>query len=452
MKTLILRFADYFVPTTYYERELRIRARMIILLIAFSAVMQAIRFVYGAVSGVLPFDQLAKIFVYFLIQSAFLFLIKCYKQVEWSAFAYHTLTFFVIATNTVTDSKSVVTSSFQLYPLTLVFGFIVLTDYRKRLGLLAVSIFFSTASILLIKNGVSVSYNFSTPNFMTVYNVTVVTRLMLLLLCMYWYVQIKDMGARDLDQDMERRIASAKLLELNSLSRSYFPELGAPLARFQQEINDLLERDALIPNLDMARLTRQVTQIKDLTASISWIYKAYRNEQMGKAPASYLHTQVKHLMERKLSGTNVRIHFKPLASSFEMNGPLPTVFLLQLKVLEHVLARASLPSDSPLEFSMGVESVDWKVYLRLEWIEAEADAAGTKTNVLTSQEESDNEVFSPEFVREETLKELMALSSAEMIEDYSGPRHRITIRGAWSTPPVFNEKQSAPREAFQRNY
>lgn len=427
MKNLIFKFTDYIAPESHYESEMLIRARLFILMVAASALVGAIEIITRLVNDVPFLVSPWLLLLYIVLQIGFLVAIKLSKKLEWCALVYSFLVVFFVFYQCAFIIKSFAYSSHQLFAMTLVLGFLVLTDNRKRLALLLASLGFSIAAVLATPEINNPTYSFQNPTFLNSYSFTFARKILLILICMYCFAKVKDIGTRKLNEEMERRIESAKLSEISSLTRTYFPELKIPLSEFQNQIDSLLMKREKISPSELEELNEKVKLMKTITGTISWIYRAYRNDSMTKVPSSYLQTQLVEVLERKLKLTELNLFAKPHGANYDLSGPLPTVFLLQLKVLEQILAQANLVRETGLEFSMGRDEDMKGVYLRLEWTES----SPIRTKIIPDKKESTSEVFSTAFVREETIRELVGLTSAKIVEDFEGYRGSVKIKGEW---------------------
>lgn len=428
MRNLLFSFINYFVPDTYAGSELRMRAQIVIVLISLSISRLVAGLIIGAITGAVFLREAGIFYFYIFLQIAFLFFLKFFKQVEWTAFIYSFLVLSIVTLEVVFKAKSIAYSSFQLYTTLLVFSIVAITDSRKRLALLGISICLSSVAIYTLKQSpIDLNYSFALPNFTSSYLFAAVTTIAYMIGFMMIFTRLKDNAIKAQVDEIESRIASAKLHEVSSLTQSLFPDLAVPLKNFQKEVLRLNSVEEKEVHKTLDSLHEQLINMKNLSSSIGWIYRAYRGDRLGHAPNSYIQSQLAYLLERKLSGTGIQLHASESLESFLLGGPIPTIFLLKLKVLELALAQEDFLHENGVEFSLYHLPESNRVCFELVWFESGL----RKAPLIAEGQDFHLEFLSPEFIRQETIGELIRESGAEIVEIQEGKRYTLRLLGAW---------------------
>ncbi|RZA16539.1 MAG: hypothetical protein EOP10_24380, partial [Proteobacteria bacterium] len=273
------------------------------------------------------------------VQILCLFAIKKTHWVEGISLLYIAGIALVVCLDTIFAAKSLIMPALQVYPLFLLLGFFISSRWEQRVALFVWLIVCSFACYFaLAKSAVRVPYGLDATTFVQQLSVMTITRAGLLIFCVSFYVRVKSLAELELEQDQLWQMQSLKLAEISLITQLMAPRLREPLKAFAAQLTELTNEPSLATPEFIGSMKNHVEGMTRIARGTSWIYKAYRNESVGRTSSQKFHEQLQFLLEGKiaLQSPHIILKLHPVPESV-LEGPLPSVLLLILSFFEELL-------------------------------------------------------------------------------------------------------------------
>ncbi|RZA23914.1 MAG: hypothetical protein EOP10_11430 [Proteobacteria bacterium] len=425
----LLQFADYFLPSTFHDRESRPRARTAIFMFLISTAFLIFSTTLTLLNATLSMQQAAIFSAVVSMQILCLFTIRKTHRVEDITLIYLALLALVVCLDTVFVAKSLFMPALQVYPLFLLLGFFISSRWQQKMGLFVWLVVCSLACyIALAQSGFTVPYGLDAATFVRQLSVSTITRAALTLFCVNFYVRVKSIAEAELEQEQLWQMQSLKLAEISLITQLMAPRLREPLKAFSTQLQAFKNEPNLATPEYIQKMKRHVEEMTRIARGTSWIYKAYRNESVGRISSHKFHEQLQFLLEGKIALQPPHITFtlNPVPDSI-LEGPLPSVLLLILSFFEELLNQNLNHSHKQrfiLETLLDHPSTLWRI--RHELIPSDS-----KSHENLGLRELDSATDRKPF-RTDLIRDLIESSQAKVSEYREGGEQIIEIRGEWN--------------------
>lgn len=433
-----LKCADYFLPSNFQEGERRSRARTSIFLFLISILLVSLTTFATYLNGTMLEAQAS---IYALAVCCMIFcllLIKKTRHLEWITVVYLCFIGTLITLDCLFVAKSLFSGSLQVFPLAILFGFFICSSWKKRAVLAA---WYASCAIVCFfamqENGFAIPYGMDQEKFIAQLVFSTAAKAVIAVLTINFYVRVKSIAEHDLENEMNWQMQSLKLGEISMMTQLLVPHLKIPLEGFRRELSKLKTDINLITPVFLQAMQVDVSAMTRIAQGTAWIYKAYRNESIGRTPSSVFQDQIAYLLTRKTEAarTQIQMIIEP-HEEFTLEGPLPTVLLLILTLFERTLSRMTPYSNS----------------LRIETIRTNGTILWRIKNHRNDERadhemihDADNEGINAQSLRDELIEELILLSKATIKEGFQGEDRILEVSGAW----VAQEKAKNEPLQFQ---
>ncbi|RZA26040.1 MAG: hypothetical protein EOP10_04970 [Proteobacteria bacterium] len=405
-----IAIADTFIPPIVKNREEQFKARLILYpnlcaaIIVFSILMTMIA------SGSFRYSQALSYFSLMILHVSFLFVLKKCTSIEWTGIAFLCVLSLKTAIETVYIAGSPINSGMHNFPLYLVFGFFITSRWQKRVVLAAWLLFLTVATMQLIRiQGFTLPYNQDIQTVVKNASIAIGLRSLLALVSVYWFVQIRNIADQDLDREIEWQIRSEKLDEITNMIKSMFPRLDVPLDRIGETLRTLKSTD-VSPRI--RELEADVIQLKEVAQSISWAYRAFRNEHIAETSSEIILEQLYVMLERSHFDSGWTIRVKSPDQPINLRGPVPSLMLLILSLVDQIIAGSSTIAERSVEIEF--KTVEGEQIWFLSWPPSD---------------------FTSKDMTKKILIEELGSNIKAKISDLTNPlRNLIEIRGKWQSP------------------
>ncbi|RZA16835.1 MAG: hypothetical protein EOP10_23875 [Proteobacteria bacterium] len=239
---------------------------------------------------------------------------------------------------------------------------------------------------------------------------------------------MKSIAEAELEQEQHWQMQSLKLAEISLITQLMAPRLREPLKSFSTQLTAFTNEPNLATPEFIRTMKSHVEEMTRIARGTSWIYKAYRNESVGRTSSQKFHEQLQFLLEGKIALQSPHITFllKPVPDS-ELEGPLPSVLLLILSFFEELLNQnlySKLKQRFVLETVLEHPFSIWRI--RHELLQ---DNCETNQGVGLGDF---NRSVDPKSLRTDLIRDLIESSQATVSEYYEGGEQVIEIRGEWN--------------------
>lgn len=414
--TFLMPILDRFVNPIHRETaESRMRARMIVFYFLFQLVLDMIGL---ALASMLPFFEVVVISLYVLIVVTCLALIRLGVSPEKVASSYIILSLSAVLVIILTTGTSSLID-FNLvnsFNFTLAIGGLVIPSKKIRRFI-----------VLFLTFGNGLLFSFlryrSENDLLTVTSqmamITVFTHLGFLLCLTAMILKIRSIAQKDIDQETEWQQRRSRLEETSSMTRTLRMLWDKPIHSFQ---NNLAILKRAHDTKSMIRMQGDLNELRLISQSFSWIYRAFREEGTSSILSTALFEQLQVLLSTKLREEGWTIRVKQPQQAVEVHGPIPTIMLFFFTILSEILDEG-LPLEQrrlSLELEQGGNLLTWT----LTW--------PGPIQELEEQPALDfSDVLSPASKRRELIRELTLACNADIRGFQSQGLRRMQIHGPW---------------------
>lgn len=428
----ILFLADFFLPADVRNRQMVFRTRTMIFVLLVSATMLSYVLALRLLANPVLDQQKVALGVYILIQVACLFGIKLTKRSEAIAAGY---LFFVLAVTTF-DVAYVNTSPFYSglvwFPITLLVTFVAISDRRKRLFLILSSLLFTVLCFYITYKNGNVDHSRSdVDTYVTNLYFSHLYKIIITAAFMFSYVAIKNIAQLELRNDLNLRLGSAKLDEINTLVQKLVPALADPLLDLRSDLEILAtsnEKEASREN----RIRDNLTFMTEISLGISLLYRACRNDQIIFINTDSLLKHMQVLFTRTASSSGWSIRCDGPSPPLSLEGPIPQVLLFLLFLVNDISSRPTVVEGSQILIKLVPAGPDLKGFFELMW-------NGLPDEPVKEMRTNDRDMNSFDHwadVRETLFENLAETASFEISTRHEAEWTSIKIAGPWFLKPL----------------
>lgn len=417
---------NIFLPKYPLTAELKVQAETLIFVVLYSAFQIVVTMVGSIISSGGSLSDFGTQTLIVSIQVGFLLFIRFKGSIENSALAYHSMTLFFLILDAIVAAKSFLASGLPYIPATLVVGFFTMKSPWRRYSLVGLSVFASLFIFFAIRDlGLQQPYNLIPQDYANGLLNSMLSKSVLTTFCTIWYVKSKRLLEAQRTRDLEDRIASRRIAEVNELIASLFPDLNQPLKSLQSLTHELRQIKNPVESYVMAKVEDQLASINLTVQTVTWIYRAYRNEAVPEMDLRFVSGQLDLLMQRKASASPYNVLVEQPESASLVAGKIPSVFLLLMNLLDLVQEK----SLKPIRFRIATEAS--AQHRQLTWrISVEGSDAGLVRSALRSLKLNDPFDVSSSATRIELINDLVIVSGTEL-SCGDGDSDELLVRGSF---------------------
>lgn len=247
---------------------------------------------------------------------------------------------------------------------------------------------------------------------------TVISQVALLIL-IAMILKIRIIAQNDIDQEAEWQQRSMRLEELSTMTRTMQVLLAGPTQTLQVEFGSLKSgHDAA----SMSRIETELDKLVLISQSLSWIYRAFRQEASSSILSTLFLQQLSTLPSSKIKEEGWTLETRHPEKPFEIYGPLPSLMLLLFSMIVQILEEhAREERQLTVELDSSEKMVTW----RLRW---PMEGGSQKEKHFAEDRPASS-------TRQELIRELTQVCNAEIRESEGQDVHELTICGAWLLTP-----------------
>lgn len=331
-------FVDFFLARNTSSGERRVRARMFAFLLLFSIVVVGGPFLAHVISGNSEPRHFLILLPIIIMQLVLLGILRFIKDHEWLCVFMMLGLESLWAIDVAHQQASFLAQGLRIFPLLVIIGLFCVTDVFKRI-LIVWGVVLAIGLIFVEVDKHSVAYLLAMDRpqidkmlLRSCFSITLVT-----LVIVYWYVYLKNLAMRDFELETQLRAQSAKLGEVTSTLRSLVPEFHQPLVKLEDDLLRLWESRSLPEAEVITTMNAQIERMTEVTQSVAWIYRAYRGETVGRTLSKHFAEHLLLLIRGKLHRRGWTAQIDGLTADAFLSGPMPTVLVLILTLIEHVV-------------------------------------------------------------------------------------------------------------------
>lgn len=403
---------DFFLPQKHLSKEEKFRARAIINIIGIAFIFVLLALIYGIVSGSYINAQVKVGLTAVSLQFGFLLFIKYTGHIDFAGFAFVALASLFSTVVTVYVGKSLLVTSTHTLISAMIMGFFFTTKthYRVMLG-------FAVASCTLfafwqLKDlGLVRPYGVEPQVFIDQVYLNYARRNLLVLACMVLYSKLKKLAYRDLDEEITVRTQEEKVSEVMFLIRSTFPEMRKTLERLKEETQHYQRYGRPRSDQTFQAIEESVNEMARVSRSMTWIYRACRNESVDRTSLEQVQIGLEDLLSRKLLHSGWGISFKSETTRQYLQGPIPSLMLLHISLIDRITKVTPVDAEPIIHFETAMNGEELSFIIRAP---------------ISSPAIKVSDPF-----RREMIEDLLRASSAEMQEFVDASGHVLTVKGRW---------------------
>lgn len=381
MKTLFSKFlkrVDARLPSefrTSAETLLRVRTTLLYFLIdaCYCTLYLLVKVLMGDLAS---FDTAMAVF-YGLIGWTFIALIfRSYSTSKVFLF-YMSIAFIVTILDICVFSHAYFSPGTLSYLSNILFFCLMIPELGKRTVLLIFALSSTLISFAILRTRASVLL--MPPELTGTYALTISASVSIgFIVLIYLYLKIKSIAQDDLDQEVEWQMRSTRLNEIATMTATMAPLMDRPLQELARELHGFGQGGEWEP--DIKKIAPALGELIEISQSFGWIYRAYRYEGLCLAPASQLFKHIQILISFKLKVKGWSLRTSPPQTSFEMQGPIPSMMLLVFSCIIKVLENEQ--PDEHRQLSIGLERREDSATWTLSWPEIRSHKAPDATSLL----------------------------------------------------------------------
>lgn len=427
MSVSLLRIVDYFLPARPLETDIRVRIRLFISLVEISIVLGILSSASYFVERPVTFAAIVTNVATIVIKFGYLFCIKYLRDYEWPVLIYYITIYFVVMTSMA--GQDLMHPNLLLFPIILVFGYLIILSFWKRLvltvlGLVATAISIFYAPMIAYEG----AFGFEKFDSLSIVVPMIILRHSVVIFGMVWYVYFKKLGEKEFEATRKSVILSLRLNEVSESLQSLIPALGRPLKTIENRLDTLFRTEAFPDSKEMEEMEKAIQTLVKVAQSMGWLYRAYRFEPVGGTRLYHLREQLEILLQGKfakeLSANKVSVHGEDRVIS----GPIPNLILLILSLTDYItdFYGDDKPQDGPQSLWVDIELVERELDVSLSWEKSQKafEFSSAKSSLF-------GERLSPDDFRLDLIAELLQSSDVKLEIQGDGPRETIKLAGAW---------------------
>ncbi len=409
------------------DKELELQAQILTFLILISALHIGVLLMATIVTGLVPPTNDTANLTALVLQILFLIGLRYSDAIENLALAYHCLTFMFVSAEILGAGKSFMAQTFPLFPATLLAGFFTIRSWSKRLVMILVGMGLAGYCVQRLWHMPSiVPYGLRFDDFRNKIIWNMILKSSLIIFCVNWYLRSKELKEETIQADLEDKLNSVKLEEINNLIRSLFPDLNKPLLALVDETQELIGAGEDIHPRYFEHMRMNLKLMNATAQTVAWIYRAYRNEPINATASSFLFDQLCLLVTRRMRNQPWEVEYNRSPRNFECEGPVPSVMLLILTIVDEIQQKTQGGGDKVLTCDLSTDSlvVIWRLTFPFQ-------RSNSVSGLWYGKDEETLETVSQMDFRTELARDLIRLSGARVHESVEGSLREVTITGPW---------------------
>lgn len=425
----VLSLIDFFLVRHSKDVDKRVRARIFALFVLITAlyiyVMAFLYIFFGA------FPQIPLSIILFNL-ALFLFLplaLRLSRDHEWLYLVLAVIGLLIWTYELAVMERSFITPIFLATCVHFLMGLFFITTPSKRYLLVILSLSFQIINafllrdvtleqLLTIKDDRQLDLVYSTATVLNIF----------LLIILFGYIYVRNLTLREIETEIEQRVAAVRLSEISNILKSMIPEFQNPMLA----IGDILDRhqaQETAPREDeIERIAIDLTAMRGITLNFGWIYRAFRKEVVNPVSATHFAEQLRLCIRGKLNEAGWGMEMKVQDSDIHLYGKIPLALVLILTIIDHVIQSypRSRTTILRIEFAATPE-----VSCSLSWQDPEHEFAFAK-----KASDDVQELFEPNNLRLQLIFDLTRECNAKLELSSERDRTWVRISGDWAVAPA----------------
>lgn len=428
MMNRILRGLDFFLPRSPIDGDARTRMRIFVIYLLIGFVANA--YASAAYISLGQYKELTATSAAITWQIIMFAALRAGFPFEWTAVTNSIIAMLLNLFLMPIFQINILSFGLQTLPLSILFGFIIVSSFWPRVVLASFVILTSTyITFHLVDLKVMNFPGHTEKESLALLVALIVIKNILIIFILSWYAYIQRRGKKELFLTASRQLSSMRSAEIANVLRAIVSNFIQPLDELDHRIPQLLEERRELTAEDLRLLESSIVSMMKSSQSIGWLYRAYREESLNDVNLFFVTEQLDLLLKGRSPDLDCSIELSEKIRNTRLTGPVPMLLLLILNLVEHIAnsAQEGIPESQRRRFQVKVESLQERVAFLLRWPRELHEFA---TGTLFS--ESNRSPLAEENFRLEMIADLVNSTKAELEIGASGEFSYIELSGLWA--------------------